>query len=726
MSIKSRKLFAIIVMTAMILTLLPMTAFAASKNSVDKVPQVADGHPFKSDPPVLTIEDTEGRFSTEESFRLILTNAEWLKDGDDYVLETEAVTGLSPGVTVDVLTAKVAEVKIERSGSQKAFDIPLYTVVKGEGEVKVEVDSRDSRVSSGTYTFAISAEGTTIVSIDKVKTFARSVTLGDIQIDETRIGSLGTGSKTIKIKLPPRFYWDIASSWGAVDRDIIYSGGLSDCTFGATDVTGNNERTLVFKINIADTTRTARGSIFLKNLKIRADRDAPYGDVVVDFEESVKATDLLVAKYAPYTIEVDVKEVKEVVAGRYDNKTAKITIKENLSGAFIEGREISVVLPEWVKITKVHTKNSLTANDLNNEKRKNEIYFLVSETSEGGKTNKYEFELELSVEADKTGDIVAEFFGAGLEKQEVVIAEAVAPITAEVAVSDLKIGVQDQPAPDIIIKETKKGMIDDYIAAYYWDDDDEGFLTSEYFALTVSLPKDHNFAGTPTVTVEEGNLEIGKPSAKDNVLTIPIKSSSTKPSTIKISDIKVTLDRTVPEGPFKASIGGTAIVKNDWERATITTEVVFDKPYVVKFHYADVITPAPGETRATTTFTIGSTTYTVVEAAVAVEKTMDVAPYIKDGRTYLPVRFVADALGVTEDNIIWDPVNATVTIFKGDRIAQMTIGSKILLVNGVQLTMDAAPEIVSGRTMLPVRWMAQALGATIEWDPETQQVTVTQ
>jgi len=105
---------------------------------------------------------------------------------------------------------------------------------------------------------------------------------------------------------------------------------------------------------------------------------------------------------------------------------------------------------------------------------------------------------------------------------------------------------------------------------------------------------------------------------------------------------------------------------------------------------------------------------------------MDVAPYIKDGRTYLPVRYVADALGVTEDNILWDPVTRSVTIFKGDRIAQMTIDSTTLLVNGVEINMDVAPEITNGRTMLPVRWMTQALGAGIAWDAETQTVTVTQ
>ena len=723
MSIKSRKLFAILVITAMILTMLPMTALAASTNSVDKVPQVSVNTELKgAAAPKLLIAQKDCTF-TGETFRLSLTNAEWLENE----ITTTAAVGWKD-VNPNYLSKSLVEVTITSSSAV----LPLYTKVTGEGEAQVTIDPRDSRVSGGTYTFAVSAPGKTIISIDPVKTFARSVTLGAIQIDETRIGALGNATgQSIKIKLPPKFKWTVNNV------KATFSGGLTGGSSGSSVayVSGIDERTLELSFSPTPADRSARGSIFLSDLAIRADRDAPYGEVVADFEgTNVTAQELVIANYQAYRADVSIKEVKEVIAGRYDNKTAKITIAENLPGAFIEGREISVVLPEWVKITSVKNpkiEGNVKTTDIKPENRKNELYIEVSGTSTTTKS-KYEFELELSVEADKTGDIVAVFSGAGVEEQELVIATAVAPITAEVAVSDLKIGVQDQPAPYIIITETKKGMIDDYITAYNdwgWNEATKTYVFGEVksgFALTVSLPKDHDFAGTPTVTVEEGNLEIGKPSAKDNVLTIPIKSSSTKPSTIKISDIKVTLDRTVPEGPFKASIGGTAIVKNDWERATITTEVVFDKPYVVKFHYADVITPAPGETRATTTFTIGSTTYTVVEAAVAVEKTMDVAPYIKDGRTYLPVRFVADALGVTEDNIIWDPVNATVTIFKGDRIAQMTIGSNILLVNGVQLTMDAAPEIVSGRTMLPVRWMAQALGATIEWDPETQQVTVTQ
>jgi len=740
LSIKSRKLFAMIAITAMILTLLPMTALAASTNKVDKVPQVADGYEFTSDPPKLIIQDKDYHFCTVtgESFRLKLENAEWLAGTDEKWMSDPEISW------ANILSKKEAEVTII-GDSGATFEFPLYTKVTGEGEATVTIDARDSRVSGGTYTFAVSAAGKTIVKIDPVKKFAREITLGTIEIDETRIGAMGSQqNQRIKIKLPPKFEWVMEEGVSLDPDEVSFSGGFTDESTIKVDKVDGRTLELLFTPDPLEG-RTARGSIFLKTLTIRAHRDAPYGEVVADFDGAVTSQELVVANYLSYGIEAEVKEVKEIVAGRYKNMTAKITVKENIPGSMIAGRELTVLLPEWVKINNVDKLKGFgfkydadededAYDDLEYATNKNEIYFVIPSCIDNTVNSRYEFELELSVQADKSGDIVAEFFGAGKEKQELVIATAIAPVTAEVAVSDLKIGVQDQPAPDIIITETKKGMIDD--GSIYSANVDEDASKPPYYELaatggsklTVSLPKNFEWAGVPTVEVTEGNLEIGKSSVDGNALNIPIKSSSTKPSTIKITDVKVTLDRTVPEGPFDATIGGNAIVKNfnkDID-AVLSTPVLFAKSSVVKFHFADVITPAPGEIRATTTFTIGSTTYTVVEAGVAVEKTMDVAPYIKDGRTYLPVRFVAEALGVSADNIIWDPVNATVTIFKGDRIAQMTIGSNILLVNGVQLTMDAAPEIVSGRTMLPVRWMAQALGATIEWDPETQQVTVTQ
>ena len=103
---------------------------------------------------------------------------------------------------------------------------------------------------------------------------------------------------------------------------------------------------------------------------------------------------------------------------------------------------------------------------------------------------------------------------------------------------------------------------------------------------------------------------------------------------------------------------------------------------------------------------------------------MDVAPYIKNDRTFLPVRFVSNAVGVADDNILWNDATKTVTILKGDRTVQMTINSKIMKVNGADIAIDVAPEIKSDRTMLPIRALSTALGCEILWDDATRTVTI--
>ncbi len=715
----TKKVLTVLCLAFFVLSL-AIPAFAASENSVNKVPQVSKDDKFedKNTAPFLRIREKNiGDFSNGDYFELALTNASWLKDK---ITAEGAVDVANATVEVDYISKKILGITVnDIFGSDNVeIRVPMLTEITEEGEAKVTVDPRDSAVTGGTYVFAVSAEGKTISSIEKVNKFGgRYGSLATLRIDETRIGALGSEEQTIKLKLPPKYSWD-----GTDGVDIEPKGGLAGA-YGAygLDIEGENKRTLTFKFDPTDKVGGARGSIFISGLKIAADRDASYGDVVLDIDgDKVTATELLVAKRMDYGVEASVKEVKELVAGMWDQKTAKITIEETLEKSLIAGREIAVILPEWVKIVPNEDGEVTITGDAEKGEvgsRQNELFIKVEEKDSG--KIKYEFELLLSIEADKSGDIVAEFSGASMERQEVVIAEAVPPITAEVAATDLKIGVQDQPAPDIIITETAKARIDDQFEHY------SGELSRD---LTVTLPKGIEFASTPDVDVTEGNLEIGKVRLSDDKreLIIPVDSSSTRTSTLKISDVKLTLDRTVPEGEFKAAIGGDVLVKNDEPRATIKTPVYFDTDYVVEFVFANVITPAPGEVRSTSVFTIGSTTYTVVEDNKTVEKTMDVAPYIKGDRTFLPLRFVAYALGVNEENIIWDPVTRAVTVFKDGRIAQVTIGSQIMLVNGVSISMDVAPEITEGRTMLPIRWLGQALGATIDWDPDTRQVTVSQ
>lgn len=119
-------------------------------------------------------------------------------------------------------------------------------------------------------------------------------------------------------------------------------------------------------------------------------------------------------------------------------------------------------------------------------------------------------------------------------------------------------------------------------------------------------------------------------------------------------------------------------------------------------------------------FVIGKTSYEADGAA----KQMDAAAFVQNGRTYVPVRYLALALGVAEKDILWDPKARTVTLTLDGVTLKLTIGSKTLYVNGQPKQMDVAPVIVKGRTYLPARWVAEAFGYEVSWDAGTKTVLV--
>ena len=140
----------------------------------------------------------------------------------------------------------------------------------------------------------------------------------------------------------------------------------------------------------------------------------------------------------------------------------------------------------------------------------------------------------------------------------------------------------------------------------------------------------------------------------------------------------------------------------------------FDIQYDTSRGRSDPVTPIEmpvAEKILEALFTINSTTYTVNEET----KTMDVAPEIKDNRTFVPIRYLAYALGVPEDGITWDPESMKVTIAKDETTVDLLIGQKYQYINKQPRKMDVAPYIKDGRTMLPARWVAEPLGAQVEW-----------
>lgn len=150
---------------------------------------------------------------------------------------------------------------------------------------------------------------------------------------------------------------------------------------------------------------------------------------------------------------------------------------------------------------------------------------------------------------------------------------------------------------------------------------------------------------------------------------------------------------------------------------TIELDLVSDAKYV-KGEKAPI--PPRGEKKTEIKMTVGSMTATVNGEV----KTLDAAPIIVNSRTMLPVRFVAENLGAT---VAWDAATQTVTIKENGVLIEIAIGKAFAKVDGENVVLDSPAYIdaSNNRTYLPVRLVAESLGATVSWDDATKTATLT-
>lgn len=99
----------------------------------------------------------------------------------------------------------------------------------------------------------------------------------------------------------------------------------------------------------------------------------------------------------------------------------------------------------------------------------------------------------------------------------------------------------------------------------------------------------------------------------------------------------------------------------------------------------------------------------------------DVAPYIKNSRTYVPIRFIAEELGF---DVKWDSKTKKVTMTDGKSTVEVTIGSKFMFVNGKKVKLDAPAEIKDQRTFVPLRAIAEAFGKRVEYSNDYRAVCI--
>ena len=260
-----------------------------------------------------------------------------------------------------------------------------------------------------------------------------------------------------------------------------------------------------------------------------------------------------------------------------------------------------------------------------------------------------------------------------------------------------------------------------------WSSDNEDVATVDQNGVVTAVGRGE---ATITVTTEDGNK------TATCTVTVTKKSSSSSSSssttytvsTVKAEDGKITVS------PSKAEKGDTVTITVKPDAGYMLDELVItdkngneidykakgDNKFTFKMPASKVeieATFAP-ERDKTIVLTLGS-----VEASVFGTPVInDVAPIARNNRTMLPIRFVAEALGARVD---WDQTLQKVTIVRDTLVIEIFLGSDIAYVNGQPVQLDSPAFAENNRTYLPLRFVAENLGATVEWEQAIQTVTIT-
>lgn len=209
----------------------------------------------------------------------------------------------------------------------------------------------------------------------------------------------------------------------------------------------------------------------------------------------------------------------------------------------------------------------------------------------------------------------------------------------------------------------------------------------------------------PTYGVNTGKTENGK------ISVTPAKAEAGEKVTIKATpDSGYQLDKVTVKDKDNSNVKLTKVNDNEYTFTMPKGKVSVDATFVQK-DAADANQNSAAEKSKVIKLQIGSRIVNVDNEAVI----YDAAPVIRNDRTLVPIRIVTETLGGKVD---WNGATKEVTLNIDGKEIKMTIG-KTLEKYGV------APVIIDGRTFVPVRFVADELGATVAWDDATKTVTIT-
>lgn len=642
------------------------------------------------------------------------------------------------------------------------LSIPLFVRTTG-GTASVSIDSLDSEFTSQGKTFAKTADGDTELSIEKVQNFYDDDEIKNLYLEELVAGTIEPG-KIISLRINGDFKMKADKDGVKVTR--ITGDGGTDVEVLKKDSDNNyvafapgDEADEIY-LRVKGTAKSTKATQYrIQGLKIVED-GADFGDeasITVSGGGTSKQT-IKIGNYEDFGVKLTAedKDLPVIYAGtmansKYDNQTLKVTIEETVANSFIDNRKMEITLPEGVEFVNDSGKRGAAPDSIDDVTEDFKVYNFAGSESDvkaamtlndngtkitiSGKdlpdasgTNKdrkrkIEFSVHVSAEADFTGDVVMTLGGPGVADKNVsaTVATVKAPIEVRTAVNELKIDYRNTEIADITLVEPEAGL---------WAKDDIINLEGERMS----------FESGAKAEVVNGDMKLDKfdgdyIDVNDGVLSVKVSSRSSKtPAEIKISGLSLYMDRSLAAGNYKLKVFGEAkneFFMNNYDKDGDDFANVFETQKVtVMDDFVKIVTAGRDKDDATFTTKIvvpvGGDVITAGTKEIKLSEMQGGAcppAYINnDGYTMLPVRAVVEALNEIA-TVRWDDATKTCTIGFGQRVFSMTVGSKVLNLNGVSTALNAAPENKDGRVFLPLRDLGYALGLSdsqISWDSTTQ------
>lgn len=723
---------------------------------------------------------------TETKFTVTLDNAKFVTDAGAVVTSTTNLTDIVSVVddeaktyppTVDgVKINDKDEIEVTIKGVLAKDDIikvalrTVLTKTSAGTKATVAVDSDDLDLSTDDITFVTVQDTGIKATLKKVAEVAEEETTElekDLKI-ETAAGDF-VKDQEFEIKVSSGFELKYGNT-NATDYTIRQDDDDNKLIVKINNANIGDTLTINAKDIIIDAADAKVGAVAKLTVKAQANTS-----VTGTFKATADAVEA--AKVVDQTVTLSVDEDDDVpviysgvdvnndgITDDSDHLSLEVTLKETAKSSLDVKKAFNLDLPEGVYVTDVKVKktdnveiNGKTGSNIKDEFEK--AYkegeydgFEFARRSFVDTDNKADamelsFKLELVAEPDFTGDVKLTLEGDAFDKkQEVTIAKFVAPYTVEASQNDLIIDYRNTKVPtNIVVKEAEEGL---------WKKNLE-------FTFGIDKFDDDDFENDATYTVDnKSDLEIKE--AKKGLGFKVDTESSDEPAAVTISDISLYMSRSIAAGTYDLQLITNANI-NMYAEALATTEatkvdvdkitdafgtveepakytVAEDKDFndgakinkdtvdyaTVKEGFINVITAGRDQDDASFTkkvvVPVGEKYLIAGEEQVA----LDVPAYISAaGYTMLPVRAVATALGINNNNVLWNQASKTVTILYGQRIITMVAGQKVVTVNGNTIPASATVQIKDGRTFLPMRDLATALGVTdITWDAATKTATM--